>query len=147
MAHSARGPCLSDFLTALAGSGGHAVDSDVDRVIEAVSEGFLAEEVADLVDRSFVVAADLDRLVIPYRGHNRLSSDQSDRLVRVLRVTQEATDVFINKDKARNWLNRPTPALGGRAPIDLLSSDVGGRRVETVLGQIANGIPPSVRTP
>ena len=90
--------------------------------------------------------AELDRLAIPRktlahrRAKGRLTPDQSDRLVRILRVVEEAEVTFADRTRAGLWLRRPTTALGGEAPLDLLDTEVGARQVETLLGRIAHGI-------
>ncbi len=90
--------------------------------------------------------AELDRLALPRktlahrRALGRLSPEQSDRLLRVLRVIEEAEATFGDRDKAHRWLRRPTTALADNAPLDLLDTDIGAREVEALLGRIAHGI-------
>lgn len=69
-----------------------------------------------------------------------LSSTESDRLARVVRVIGRAEDAIGEREKARRWLRKPNRALGGRRPLDLLDSDVGARAVERVLGRIEHGV-------
>jgi uncharacterized protein (DUF2384 family) len=52
---------------------------------------------------------------------------------RVLRLVER---VFGDPVKARMWLNRPSVQLGGRAPMEVLGSADGARRVEELLAQI-----------
>ena len=102
--------------------------------------------VDQLLDSGMLTLAELDRLALPRktlahrRGLGRLSREQSDRLVRILRVIAKTERTFANHDKARTWLRRPTTALGGNAPLDLLDTELGARKVETPLGRIAHGI-------
>ena len=39
-----------------------------------------------------------------------------------------------DREAALNWLNTPQPALGGRVPIQVASSEVGAREIEAVIG-------------
>jgi putative toxin-antitoxin system antitoxin component (TIGR02293 family) len=104
----------------------------------------------DVVDRALAAGkltlAELDRLVIPRKtlAHRRLlgalTSDQSDRLSRVLRLIDMAEDTFGDTDKARTWLRRATPLLDGESPLDRLDTDFGTRQVEAILGRIAHGL-------
>jgi putative toxin-antitoxin system antitoxin component (TIGR02293 family) len=47
-----------------------------------------------------------------------------------------ANRVFGDAAKAAEWLNQPRVQLGGRTPMETLSSDQGARRVEELLAQI-----------
>ena len=104
----------------------------------------------DVVDRALaggkVTLAELDRLVLPRKtlSHRRilgsLTSDQSDRLSRVLRIINEAETTFGDPAKAHTWLRRETPLLDGETPLDRLDTDFGTRQVEAILGRIAHGL-------
>lgn len=116
------------------------------RLISAVRQGLAVREIDDLLASGRLSAAELDRLALPRktlnhrRGLGRLSPEQSDRLVRLLRTIGMAEDTFGEPAKAHRWLRLPTRALAGNAPIDLLDTEVGARQVETLLGRIAHGI-------
>ncbi len=66
--------------------------------------------------------------------------EQSDRLVRVARLIGIAEETFGSQTKASIWLRRPTAALAGERPLDLLDTDEGLRQVETLLGCIGHGV-------
>ena len=74
------------------------------------------------------------------RKARRLQSDESDRIYRMARVLVKAEDVFGDKSKASRWLRRPHPVLNGQVPLELLGTDFGARRVETLLGRIEHGV-------
>lgn len=115
-------------------------------LVEAVREGLPVGIVDEVLERGQLSATELDRLAVPRktlvhrRSLGRLSAEQSDRLVRILRIIRKAEATFANAEKAHRWLRRPTTALAGHAPLDLLDTDVGARRIETLLGHIAHGI-------
>jgi putative toxin-antitoxin system antitoxin component (TIGR02293 family) len=104
----------------------------------------------DVVDRALAAGkislAELDRLVLPRKtlAHRRvlgsLTSDQSDRLSRVLRIIDDAEETFGDRAKAHTWLRRATPLLDGETPLDRLDTDFGSRQVEALLGRIAHGL-------
>jgi putative toxin-antitoxin system antitoxin component (TIGR02293 family) len=99
-----------------------------------------------VLDSGCLTPAELDRIVLPRktlanrRKLGTLRPEQSDRLVRVARVLAAAEDTFGSREKAGHWLRRPTTALAGKCPLDLLDTDEGAREVETLLGRIAHGI-------
>jgi putative toxin-antitoxin system antitoxin component (TIGR02293 family) len=123
------------------GDGSGALD-----VVDQIREGLPANIIDETLQSGRLTAAELDRLAIPRktvahrRKLGRLTAEQSDRLLRVLRVVEEAETSFANPEKAHRWLRRPTDALAGRPPLDLLDTDIGARLVERLLGRIAHGL-------
>ncbi len=91
--------------------------------------------------------AEIEELIIPKRTFARrkarnepLNSEETDRAYRVARISAETDRVFANPAKADKWLRRPTPALNGKSPFALLSSEAGARVVEELLGQVDHGM-------
>lgn len=74
------------------------------------------------------------------KASRQLSPIESDRLYRVAHVVLEATEALGTIDKARVWLHRGNRALGGRAPIAVLDTEIGVRQVEELLHRIRFGI-------
>lgn len=56
------------------------------------------------------------------------------------RVTARAEEVLGDPERARRWLLKGNPALGGERPLDMLTNDAGAVQVERVLGRIEHGI-------
>ena len=114
--------------------------------VQAVRTGLPVTTVDALLESGQLTAAELDRLAIPRktlahrRQNGRLSPEQSDRLLRIMRVLELAGEVFGNPEKAKIWLRRPSKPLRDQAPLDLLDTDIGAREVEKLLGHIAHGI-------
>jgi putative toxin-antitoxin system antitoxin component (TIGR02293 family) len=71
--------------------------------------------------------------------NERLTVEESDRVIRALRVLSAAEGVYENRERALQWLRRPNPRLQDRTPISLLKTDTGARIVEELLGQIDEG--------
>ena len=111
-----------------------------------VRRGLPVGAVQFVLDSGFLSQAELDRIVLPRKTlSNRrkigaLTPEQSDRLIRVARVIAAAEETFGSREKAGAWLRRPTVALDGERPLELLDTDEGAREVETLLGRIAHGI-------
>jgi putative toxin-antitoxin system antitoxin component (TIGR02293 family) len=74
------------------------------------------------------------------RKLSRLTAEQSDRLIRVVRILALAEETFGSHEKAAAWLRRPTHALSEGPPLALLDTDEAGRMVEQLLGRIGHGI-------
>jgi putative toxin-antitoxin system antitoxin component (TIGR02293 family) len=71
--------------------------------------------------------------------NERLTVEESDRVIRALRVLSAAEGVYESRERALQWLRRPNPRLNGRLPFSLLKTDTGARIVEELLGQIDEG--------
>jgi putative toxin-antitoxin system antitoxin component (TIGR02293 family) len=80
------------------------------------------------------------RTIARRKKEQRLQADESDRLLRLARVGAQAAAVLGDEEKAAQWLRRPNRALGQRAPLDLMDSEIGSRQVEEVLARIEHGI-------
>jgi putative toxin-antitoxin system antitoxin component (TIGR02293 family) len=91
--------------------------------------------------------SEIDAIVIPQRTlqHRRsrrekLTVEESDRVVRAIRVLSRAEAVYSTRERALAWLRRPNPRLEDRAPLSLLKTDTGSRIVEELLVQIDEGM-------
>jgi putative toxin-antitoxin system antitoxin component (TIGR02293 family) len=137
-------PSVLDIIGGSAVVGGD-VPPGID-LVRLVRRGLPIGAVQFVLDSGYLTPAELDRIVLPRKTlANRrklgvLTPEQSDRLVRVARVLAAAEETFGSREKARTWLRRPTTALAGESPLELLDTDEGARQVETLLGRIAHGI-------
>lgn len=68
-----------------------------------------------------------------------LTVDESDRVIRLLRVQTVAEETFGDVNKANAWLRRPLAELHGEAPLAMAHTEAGARVVETILGKVAWG--------
>ena len=115
--------------------------------VKVLERGVPIGALAELTRQEALSPDDVDRLIIPRRtlAHRKakdqpLNRAESERAVRVASMTALAEETFAQKGKAQTWLRRPTSALGGRRPIDLLDSEPGARVVEQLLYRIGHGI-------
>ncbi len=103
-------------------------------VVESLLElGLSTTEVHELVVKPRTLSHRRDR-------GQPLSIDESDRAVRVVRIIEQATDAFGDKDKAMRWLRKPKRRFDGRAPMDMLLTETGGRLIEEMLIQVDEGM-------
>ncbi|HTZ94976.1 MAG TPA: antitoxin Xre/MbcA/ParS toxin-binding domain-containing protein [Terriglobales bacterium] len=94
-----------------------------------------------------ITRAEVDSLVIPLRTlqhrrsrHQKLTVDESDRVLRLMRVLSQAEDLYGSRERALAWLRHANPRLGNRAPLELLKTDAGSRIVDELLLQIDEGM-------
>jgi putative toxin-antitoxin system antitoxin component (TIGR02293 family) len=57
-----------------------------------------------------------------------------------VRVQRMAEATFGSPHKAMDWLSRPTRALNGKTPMELLDTTSGLQRVEDLLTRIDHGL-------
>jgi putative toxin-antitoxin system antitoxin component (TIGR02293 family) len=69
-----------------------------------------------------------------------LSREESDKAVRVARITAAAEEAFGDPDRAWRWLRKAKRRFCGRKPIELLATEAGARLVEELIGQIDDGM-------
>jgi putative toxin-antitoxin system antitoxin component (TIGR02293 family) len=84
---------------------------------------------------------------LPERTHarrkdaGRLSSEESERLYRLITLFRSAVGLFNgDRDAATQWLQTPRPALGGQTPLALAQTEVGAKQVETLIRQLEHGV-------
>ena len=69
-----------------------------------------------------------------------LSSEESDRVLRLARVAAEAEQVLGGREEGVNWLHRTNRSLGGLKPLELMRTDAGAELVGDVLGRLEHGV-------
>jgi putative toxin-antitoxin system antitoxin component (TIGR02293 family) len=120
-----------------------ASESEILRLVE----GRLAPSVIKRLAALGLERAEIDEAVIPARTlqhrntrHEKLTLEESDRVLRVIRVISSAETVYGSRERALAWLRRTNARLDGRAPLSLLKTDTGSRIVEELLVQIDEGM-------
>ena len=69
-----------------------------------------------------------------------LTHDESDRAVRIARITSLAEEVFGDDAKAGRWLRKIKERFDGRTPLEVSRTEAVGRLVEEMLLQLDYGI-------
>jgi len=111
-----------------------------------VEEGFPIAFLEYLHGRGFT-SGEIYSLVIPARTlkhrkakRQNLSSEETERALRLDKISHLGRKVFGSLEKAFRWLRRSNSRLDGRAPLEMLRTEVGGNLVEEMLYQIDEGI-------
>jgi putative toxin-antitoxin system antitoxin component (TIGR02293 family) len=137
-------PALTLFAY-LAQTLGRPVQSDRDLL--TLVEQRLPPQTVEALTSVGLSDAEVYRLVLPRRTlthrlarREPLTQTESDRVVRVARITGLAQKVFADSAAALRWLRKPQRQFGGRRPLELLSTEVGARLVEEKLYQIDHGM-------
>jgi putative toxin-antitoxin system antitoxin component (TIGR02293 family) len=69
-----------------------------------------------------------------------LSREESDKAVRVARITSLAEQSFGEPGRAWRWMRKPKRRFQGRRPIEMLATEAGARLVEEMIYQVDDGI-------
>ena len=120
-----------------------ASDHDLAKIVE----NRLPTRVIGSLIRHGLTDSNVYELVIPRRTlshrksrRQKLTCEESDRVVRLARTMALAEQVFADRIKALAWLRGAKRQFQGRVPLELLSSEAGARLVEEALYQIDEGI-------
>jgi len=113
-----------------------------------VEEGLPVTDLVEFGREAGFTVEELARLVhIPARTYARrvaskarLSLPEGERAVRVMRLYDQAKQLFGTHENTRQWLNTPLPALSWRTPFDFAQTEPGAREVENLIGRIEHGI-------
>ena len=120
-----------------------ATESDILRLVEQRLAPSVIKRLANLgLER-----LEIDEAIIPARTlqhrrsrRERLTVEESDRVLRMIRTLSSAETVYGSRARALAWLRDPNPRLDGRSPLSLLKTDTGSRMVEELLIQIDEGM-------
>lgn len=117
------------------------------KVIRIVQEGLDFAELESLREQ---LDLPLDRLAAQLglaratlhrrKASGRLTSDESEKVIRFARLLGQAVQLFGKVEDARRWLKAPQRGLGGAVPLDYAQTETGAREVENLLGRIDYGV-------
>ena len=114
-------------------------------LIRAVEEGLPTECLQRLKDWGLTFT-EVAQLILPPRTlkhrkarGERLSPDETERFLRVMRVLELGERVFGKREKLLNWLRSPDPEMGDRSSMSLIRTAPGAERVTEQLWAIAEG--------
>lgn len=124
------------------------LEEDVRSAFEHVAAGGRADtSLLDELGRHGFSREELFHLVAPRRtlarrqeAGGKLSAEESDRALRLARITGMAERIFGEDEKAHRWMRKPSPMLSGKAPLALLKSETGAHLVEQALHRIDYGM-------
>jgi putative toxin-antitoxin system antitoxin component (TIGR02293 family) len=119
---------------------------DDERDLARLVEERLPTKAVDALRRAGLTDEEIYALVLPRRTlshrlarRERLSVDESDRIVRILRITAFGEDVFGDPGRFWHWFRAPKRRFEGRSPLSLLTTAAGARVVEDLLGAVDEG--------
>ena len=133
---------LSDFLREWLGS---AATSELE--LAHLAERGLPLTTVNRMARHGLTRDEVHSLVIHRRtfkhrksNHQKLSREESDRAIRAARILARAQATFGDSESALEWMRQPKVRFEGRTPIQMMSTEAGGRLVEEMLVQTHEGM-------
>ena len=117
-------------------------------LIQKLERGFPFKTLQVLESRSGLALPRLAALIgIPERTlarrkvSRRLTLEESERLLRIAAVFEDAVNLFEGDVPAAvTWLTTPRKALGDRPPLAYARTEPGAREVENLIGRMEHGI-------
>jgi putative toxin-antitoxin system antitoxin component (TIGR02293 family) len=121
------------------------IRSDED-LASLVEKRLPATSISSLV-RGGLSDAEVYRLIVPRRTlahriakRQPLSREESDKAVRVARITTMAERAFHDAGRAWRWLRKPKRRFAGKTPMEALATEAGARLVEEMILQLEYGM-------
>jgi putative toxin-antitoxin system antitoxin component (TIGR02293 family) len=111
-------------------------DADVVRLVEEGLPTGVVKRLRELgLTDEDIYAGVIPRRTLTHRiaRRERLSRDESDRVVRILRVVAFGERMFGDRERFWRWFRAPKRRFAGRSPLQMLQTDAGGRVVEELL--------------
>jgi len=117
-------------------------------LVEQLERGFSFRTLQTFESRSGLALSRLaatigipERTLARRKVSRRLTPDESERLLRISAIFEDAVELFEGDVAAAvNWLTTPRKALGDRAPLAYARTEPGAREVENLIGRLEHGI-------
>ena len=117
-------------------------------LIRQLERGFSFKTLLALESRSGLTLPRLGTVIgIPERtlarrkASGKLTTDESERLLRIAGIFEDAVNLFEGDVPAAvTWLTAPRKALGDRPPLSYARTEPGAREVENLIGRLEHGI-------
>jgi len=84
-----------------------------------------------------------ERTLARRKAAGKLAANESERLLRISRIFEQAVMLFAGDVSAAvAWLRKARPALDGHTPLEYSATELGAREVENLIGQLEHGVFP-----
>jgi putative toxin-antitoxin system antitoxin component (TIGR02293 family) len=121
--------------------------NSVEQLEQQVEAGLPKASLGAVVRHVYGTSPDATALmqrVIPaatfHRRGEALKPQEGERVERLARVIATAEHVWADTDDARAFLSTDHAMLGGRRPIEVAVTELGARRVESLLWSLFHGV-------
>lgn len=117
-------------------------------LIRQVGRGFSFHTMRELETHSGIPLPEIASVIgLPGRtlarrkASGRLTSDESEKLLRLSSVFEQAVELFEgDQSGALKWLTTPKKALENQTPLSYSRTELGAREVENLIGRLEYGV-------
>jgi len=115
------------------------------RLVERIRKGIPARTYTLLAQRlgipkkELAIKLRISPRTIQDKHRKKLSAQESEKMLRVDQIFEEAKTVLGTTEGAKDWIKSPQRGLEFRKPLDLLDTDVGASYVRDLLSAIKYG--------
>ncbi|MBT2949667.1 DUF2384 domain-containing protein [Vibrio anguillarum] len=115
---------------------------------EAVHQGFKPRVYRNIIERTKLSQNEFYNITqIPVstikrrlRNDERFSTQESDAIYRLAMLIKLATELFNDEKKALEWIKESVYGLGGKRPLDMVSTTVDFEIVKDLIGRVEHGV-------
>ena len=121
--------------------------SNISDLSHKVEQGLPKKSLVRVAQRVSVKKGEVGKFLVKvmpqatFKRRIKLSLQESERTERLARVIAAAEYVWDDRNDAREWLTIPHPEFDNKTPLQIALTELGARRVETVLDKIFYGLP------
>ncbi len=119
-----------------------------ERLYKGLEQGFDYSNIEALLSIGFINKSELSLFtgitkstLDRRKNEGHLNTQESDRLYRLVRLLEAATDLLSGDEhKANDWVRKGAKGLGGRAPIEMIRTAAETESVIDYIGRVKHGI-------
>ncbi len=116
--------------------------------IDAVHKGFEPAVYRNIVDRVKLTQNEFQHVtLIPVstikrrlKNDERFNTQESDAIYRLAMLLKLATELFDDEERALKWMRENVYGLGGKRPLDMVSTTVDFEIVKDLIGRLEHGV-------
>ncbi|EGQ7765705.1 DUF2384 domain-containing protein [Vibrio parahaemolyticus] len=115
---------------------------------DAVHKGFEPKVYRNIVDRVKLSQSEFQHVtLIPVstikrrlKNDERFNTQESDAIYRLAMLLKLATELFDDEERALKWMRENVYGLGGKRPLDMVSTTVDFEIVKDLIGRLEHGV-------
>ncbi|WP_372881532.1 antitoxin Xre/MbcA/ParS toxin-binding domain-containing protein [Psychromonas sp.] len=115
---------------------------------EAVHQGFKPQVYRNIIERTKLTQSEFHNVThIPVstikrrlKNDERFNTQESDAIYRFAMLIKLATELFNDEQQALKWIRESVYGLGGKRPLDMVSTTVDFEIVKDLIGRVEHGV-------
>ena len=115
---------------------------------DAVHKGFEPKVYRNIVERVKLSQSEFQHVtLIPVstikrrlKNEERFNTQESDAIYRLAMLLKIATELFDDEERALGWMRENVYGLGGKRPLDMVSTTVDFEIVKDLIGRLEHGV-------